>query len=875
MKRQYIKVFRHFNTLYDIYRDEFGTKHVIKTSDVPCELFIQSKSETEYTDLIDGNYLSRIPCSGFSEYKNTVEKYKDVSSLYGTQKPEDQYRRYTYFGRETFMTPKIVYFDIETAFNGSYLNSDMNIVSGEGGFPKPEQANAPITSIGAYFDGKHVVLGLKEMKEELTYNAKYHKCDDEIDLIETFFKLIKHWNPDILAGWNTNGFDFPFIVNRMKRLEIDLTMIDTMGLIEDDRYMKIAVPKSYYWVDMLDFYKKFVFTPRESYSLQAIGTAELGEGKVEYHEDGDLEQLYNNNFKKFLDYNIKDVQLLVDIDKKVNLLPLACEMAYLYNINLDAVVGTTGPWAQLIYCETRKNNVIIPEKKSSPEIDIEGGFVFTNPGYYEWVVSFDFASLYPSLIRAFNICPSTYIKEKDLSEEMLSIRSRYVNSDTNSGILNQITLTQEQKEEIKDILHRNHCTLSPSGHFFKTDKEGVFPYMMSKIYSERKVAKKKMLAAEKELYESKDLPSIEKDRLKALITKFNNEQMALKIAMNSAYGAFANAHFILAMKQIAESITSGGRLYDRSVKYHFDNELAAKFDYPKEPSPFGDTDSVYVYLEPIVKKSGLTDKLEILEYIDKKVVPILNKIIKEKVLDDLADYRNIRVPEAMDMEREVIADKGIVVGKKNYTLNVLDSEGTRFEKGKKKIVGLNIKKTNIPEFVRNKMLEFLDLLFAGDEIEFQKEFKLFKESFESTDITEISFPRGVNIITDKQKSGAKKLGDNKYEYTLETVGLPIHVRASLVYNKYITEKNLTGKYNIITNGGKIKFVPLKVPNPLMSEVIGYPNDHQHKSFMVNEEILEYVDYSSLFEGVVKAPLKPLLEQLEWNFEKTFKLTDFF
>lgn len=875
MKKQYIKVFRHFNTLYDIYRDEIGEKHFNKITEFPCEVFIRSKKESEYKDLIDDTPLMKLECSGFKEYKETVEKYKDVMSLYGVHKPENQYRRRTYFGKDTFMTPKTVYFDIETAFNGSYLNADNNIVSGEGGFPKPEQANAPITSIGCYFEGKHVVFGLKEFKGELSYNAKYHRCDDEVDLIETFFKLIKHWNPDILAGWNTNGFDFPFIVNRMKRLDIDTKIIDPMGLVEEDRYLHVDVPKSYYWVDMLDLYKKFIFEPRESYSLQAIGIAELGQGKVEYHEDGDLEQLYNNNFNKFLDYNIMDVQLLVDIDKKVNLIPLACEMSYLYNINLDEVVGTTGPWAQLIYCETRKNNIIIPEKKSSPDIDIEGGFVFTNSGYYEWVVSFDFASLYPSLIRAFNICPSTYIKESDLTDEMKSIRLKYVPSDDNPGILKQIELTSEQKSEIEIVLKNNNCSLSPSGHFFRNDKEGIFPYMMSKIYSERKVAKKKMLSAEKELYGDKGLSETEKENLKGLISKYNNEQMALKIAMNSAYGAFANKHFILAMKEIAESITSGGRLYDRSVKFHFDKVLASKFNYDREPTPFGDTDSVYVYVSPIVEKSGLTDKIEILDYIDTKVSPILSNIINKNVLEDIATYRNIRVPEAMDMEREVIADKGIVVGKKNYTLNVLDSEGTRYANGKKKIIGLNIKKTNIPEFVRNKMLEFLDLLFKGDEKEFHTEFNSFKNIFNSIELHNISFPRGVNIITDKGRAGTKKISDNKYEYTLHTVGLPIHVRASLIYNKYITDNDLTGKYNLITNGAKIKFIPLIMPNPSMSEVIGYPNDHQHRNFLQDEGFAEYVNFISLFDGVVKSPLKPLLEQLNWDFEKKIKLTDFF
>jgi len=875
MQKQYIKVFRHMNTLHEIYRTIDGEKHYQKHTEFPCEFFIPTDKESQFLNLIDDSPLVSVKCNGFKEYKDNVEKYRNLMPLFGLHKPEDQFRRNNYYGKETFLSPKICYFDIETGFNGSTLDDSNEIISGIGGFPKPTEANAPITCFSMSMDNKKMVLGLKDLDSDIP-GWRYEKCSNEIDLIDTFFKVIKLWSPDILVGWNTDGFDFPFIVNRIKKLEMDIKCIDNLGIIEDNRYLGVEVPKSYYWMDLMHLYKNFIYTPRESYSLQAIGMAELGTGKVEYHEDGNLEDLYRNNFQKFTEYAAQDVQLLIDIDSKLNLMSLICELSYLYNINFSEVVGTTGPWGQLLYCEAYKQHKIIPEPKHANNDDyLEGGWVHCNPGFYEWVVSFDFASLYPSLIQAFNYCPSTYINESELNDELKQIRSKYVKSDNEEGITNQILLTKEQKEEMHNVLSKYNVSLSPSGHFFDITKDGLLPFMMKKIYTDRKIAKKKMQEFERSLYSGSNLSDDEKDKIKASISRYNNQQMALKISINSAYGALGNSHFILAKRQIAESITSGGRFYDRMVKYEVDKVLTSKFNYNREPVQAGDTDSVYVHLSPVVEKSKLTDTDEIITYLQTKIIPVIDNIIETKVLKEIAHSRNLKHPEVMVMEREVIANKGIFVGRKNYVLNVLDNEGTRYPKGKKKIVGLTIKKTNLPEFIRTKMLCFLDILFDKTENSFQQEFGSFKKEFWSLDLENICFPKGVNLITDKERSGVVSLGGGNFLYTLETTGVPINVRAALLYNKYISEKNLLSKYSLITNGNKIKFIYLSEPNPICANVIGFPNDKQHQNFLVETGLSEYVDYNKMFEGLVIKPLEPLIQAIGWDFTKKIKLTDFF
>lgn len=877
---QYIKVFRHGNSIYDIYRDENGLKKYNKFSNFDAELFIKSdKSTSTYVDVIDKNPLDRIPIKTFQEFKEVKEKYADVGiNLYGVHSPENQYRRKKYYEKDTFPNHKIAYFDIETAFEGSYLDSQNDIVYGVGGFPKPESANAPITAIDVFMDGKHVCLSLKKCSIEQDETFRYRKCDDEEDLIVNFFKVISIWNPDILTGWNAFGFDFPFIINRMKRLEIDLKIIDPMGLININQKTGEVTPKSYYWLDMQELYKKFTFEPRESYSLQAIAEAELGDGKVEYHDSGNLEQIYNNSFDLFIEYNKKDVDLLVQIDKKINLLPLTIEMSYVFNVNFDDVMGTTSPWGQLVYCETRKLDKILPEKRyTHSSMDFDGGYVASNPGFYRWIVSFDYASLYPSIIQAFNLCPSTYIKEMNLPQELKLLRQKFRISHSESDIEYQLNASAEDKVEINSVLKKYNVSMTCSGHFFRNDEEGISPYLMKKIYKERKDAKKLMQKYEREYY---DLPKTaseeEKFRLKSLISKWNNTQMAKKIALNSFFGACGNAYYILSSLEVAESITSCGRFYDKKSGIEVSKVLQKKFYYDRYPMIAADTDSCYFYLEPIIKKSGLTDNEEITDYIDKQVIPIIDKIIEKNVLQDIAYQRNIRVPEVMDMKREAIANVGIYIGKKNYALNLLDNEGTRYPDGKTKIIGLNIKKTNLPKFIRNKMLEFLKILFTDNESKFQQEFLKFKGEFRTFDIQDISFPKGVNIITDKNRPGVESLGGGKYLYTLQTSGLPIHVRAALVYNEYIKEKNLTKKYTTVENGSKIKFVLLKIPNSVGNQkTIGYPNDHTHKTFIEDNDLLKFVDYDEMFNGLVVMPLEPLVSAKKWDFEKRNKLSDFF
>jgi DNA polymerase elongation subunit (family B) len=882
--KQYIKVFRNGNTLVEIYKNNTNEKIYKKHKNFECEFFVPGNTGSTFKDLVDKIPLQRIKCDGFFDFKTKKENYNGIKTTHGSIQPEKQFMYREYYKKPLVSEIETCFFDIETGFDGASLDEENNLVYGSG-FPKPERAEAPITSIACYSSTRkrYVVFSLKNLDtitEPLIHNAKLIVSDTEEQMLELFFSLMKKWDVDVLIGWNTNGFDFPFIVNRMVRLGMDINMIDHMNLVRENKLTKVLYPRSYYWLDYMDIYKTFTYVPRESYSLQAIAEAEIGGSKIQYHDDGNLQEIYNNNYRTFLNYNIQDVALLVELDAKTNLSSLAYNMSYLYNVNFDEVLGTTGPWTQLLFCETRSKDLILPDKRESEEMGFEGGHVFCNPGYYEWVVSFDFASLYPSLIRAYNFCPSTYIREKDLPTELKSIRSELKISDTYEGIEAQLNFSTEQKERLSNLLKKYEVSMSPSGHFFSIKEQGIFPYLMEKIYKERKAAKKLMTQAEIKLKElitggvCSEEQRMMKERYEKDITVYNNKQMSLKICLNSAYGAFSSSYFLLSRKAIGESITSGGRLADRKAGCEVDKVLTEKFDYSKTNYKSSvvcqDTDSCYFGISPIIEKNcSKTDDLEKVTYINTKIVPVIEKVIKNKALSDISETYNLLDRTVLDMEHEVIAKYGIYVGKKNYILSLVYKEGVTYPEGKEKVVGLQIKKTNLPAFVRKKMKEFTKIMFEKDEPKFQKEFAKFKKEFMDLPVSDISFPKGLNLETDKDRGGCTPLGNGRFRYTLKSVGCPAHVKAALRYNEYITKNNLLGKYNIIEGGTKIKFVYLQ-----NDESMGFPNDRQHQTFIEDNNFSDLVDYKKMFEGIVVKPLEPLVLCLGWSFEKRFKITDF-
>jgi DNA polymerase elongation subunit (family B) len=548
--------------------------------------------------------------------------------------------------------------------------------------------------------------------------------------------------------------------------------------------------------------------------------------------------------------------MLVDrIDEKMGLISLALTMAYKAGVNVADTFGTTGIWESIIYRRLMSKNVISPveqidkvyyevvgakddsvtyqnrefEGSSKPiASSIAGGYVKTpHVGAHDWVVSFDLNSLYPNIIVQYNISPETMIANRYTPN--LSGVDYHLNRDQNSI----------------DFGDEVCCA---SGMFFSRIAKGIIPELITDYYAERTVVKKKMLAAKSEFEKTQD------KSLESQINQLENNQMAIKILLNSLYGALANKYFKYFDNALAESVTLTGQLSikwaERAINKAMNKILKTDKDYVVAI----DTDSVYINMGPLVDAVQPKDPVK---FLDKACKEKFEPLIAQ-AYDELFEHMNC-FEKRMEMGREVIADRGIWTAKKRYILNVHNNEGVQYAEPKLKIMGIEAIKSSTPEVVRNKFKEAFKVIMTQDECAVQKFVSDFEKEFANLPPEQVSFPRGVSNITKWVDKSA-----------LFKSGTPIHVRGAILYNHFLKEKGLEKDYEKIQNGEKVKFCYLKMPNPFTQNVVSFPQ-YLPREF----DLTDYIDYDKQFEKTFKEPLKPIVEAVGWNLEKVATLEDFF
>jgi DNA polymerase elongation subunit (family B) len=409
-------------------------------------------------------------------------------------------------------------------------------------------------------------------------------------------------------------------------------------------------------------------------------------------------------------------------------------------------------------------------------------------------------------------------------------------------------------EEV-DLSGLKDVTVCPNGAMFTTKKRGFLPKLMEKIYNERVIFKKKMLEAKKE-YEKTPTKRLEKE-----IARCNNIQMAKKIQLNSAYGAIGNNYFRYYMLANAEAITLGGqfsiRWIERKINQYMNKVLKTE---EKDYVIASDTDSIYLHMGDLVSRvyEGREKTTEgIVSFIDKVCQVELEKYISSSY-EALASYVNA-YEQKMFMKRETIAERGIWTAKKRYMLNAWDIEGVRFTEPKLKMMGIEAVKSSTPAPCRKMIKDAISIIMNESEDNVQKYIKKMRTDFRKMNPADIAFPRTCNNVA-KYRS----------HLTIYQKGTPIHVRGSLLFNHYLKERNLLGKYNVINNGEKIRFCYLKTPNPIRENVISFIND-----FPVELGLAPYIDYDLQFDKSFIEPLKAILDAIGWSVEKTATLDSFF
>lgn len=833
------------NILYRGILDGKRVKQRIEYSPSLYIPFTRNFGTTPFQSL-DGEALQQKVFGTVKEARDYIKKFDGVSGapkVYGQTRFEyafiaDQHQGMVDYDQDKVL---IAVIDIE--------------VGSENGFPDPYEANEPITAIAVkYLNGKTYVFGCGDY---ITQGEEvYVKCKDEYSLCKQFMALWTKVCPDIITGWNTKFFDIPYLINRFRKLlgEDEAKMLSPWKYITERKtringreliaYDMVGVAS----LDYIELYRWYApgGKSQESYRLDNIAQVELGKGKIAYDEYDNLHSLYRLNYQKFIEYNIKDVELIVELEEKLKLLELGVTLAYDTKSNFEDIFAQTRMWDALTYSYLREKNIIVPPKEVKEKDGMFEGAYVKSPdvGLHNWVASFDLNSLYPHLMMQYNISPETLIEPEDYTDEMRSVLSQGVSVD---GLL---------KKQI-DTSRLVNVTITPNGQFFRTDIQGFLPKMMEEMYEDRSKFKKMMLSAKQEYENEKDpnkLYEIEKR-----IAKYNNIQLAKKVSLNSAYGALGSQYFRFYDLRMALGVTTAGQLSIRWIENKINEYMNNLLKTDKDYVIASDTDSIYLKLGDLVEKvyPNQTDVRQVIAFMDKVCEDKLQPFI-DKSYQELASYVHA-YDQKMQMKREGLSNKGIWTAKKRYILNVYNNEGVQYNEPQMKVMGLEMIKSSTPSAIREKMKHAIQLMVNGTQEDIHKFIADFRKEFKTLPVEEISFPRGLN-------------GLNTYSdaVNLYKKGTPIHVKGAIIYNTNLKRLNLTKKYPLIQEGEKVKFTYLKMPNPFKDTVISYPS-RLPKEF----EMQQYIDYDMQFDKAFLEPIKVILDCMKWSTEKTSSIEDFF
>ncbi len=753
------------------------------------------------------------------------------------------------------------------------------------GFSKPSDPFNPITAITVYFDWLDKTVTLATPPKSMSWETaqeiadRFDNCflfERETDLLGSFLDLIE--DADVLSGWNSEGFDIPYMVMRTKRVlsKDDCRRFCLWGQYPKERTFERFGAENLTFdligrvhLDYMQLYRKYTYEERHSYSLDAIGEHELDERKIAY--EGTLDQLYNKDFEKFIDYNRQDALLVAKLDKKLRFLDLANELAHDNTVLLQTTMGAVAVTEQAIINEAHQLGLIVPNRKGRDDqgdTQAAGAYVaFPKRGMHDWVGAIDINSLYPSAIRALNMGPETIVGQLRpiMTDRLIAERMAAGASFTDAweglfGSLEYTAVMENQPgteitidwEDGSSTLHsaaeiwriifdsNQPWTLSANGTIFTYEKKGVIPGLLERWYAERK-----------ELQAKKKEAETAEDR-----AFWDKRQLVKKINLNSLYGAILNPGCRFFDKRIGQSTTLTGRIIARHMDAYINECIMGTYDHVGASIIYGDTDSCYFTAWPAVREEVAAGRME------------WNKETCVQLYDTIADQVNASFPAFMERAchcprnmgslikggRELVAEKGLYLKKKRYAVLIFDLEGTRLDThgkpGKVKATGLDLKRSDTPKVVQDFLSELLtDVLTGCAKEHVYDRVREFKIAFQDRPAWEKGTPKRVNNLTKFTKE----------EERLGKANMPGHVRAAMNWNNL--RRMYSDNYSMAIVDGMKTIVCKLRDNPLGYTSVGYPTDELHIPAWFKE--LPFDD--ALMETtIVDQKVENLLGVLDWD-----------
>jgi len=777
------------------------------------------------------------------------------------------------------------FFDIEVDFNKLL------------GFAPPDDPFNEVTAVSVHLSwiDKTICLVIKpkgmsqEEAEEIVASIDdVLLMDSEEELLKTFLELID--DADILSGWNSEGFDIPYITNRIARV---LGKEYTKKLCLWDQLPKKRTFESPYGgqvetydlvgrvhVDYMQLYKKYTYHEMHSYSLDAISEHELGEKKVEYK--GTLDQLYNNDFKKFIEYSIQDTDLLRKLDDELQFIDLSNVLAHANGVLIPTTAGAVAQTDQAIVNFAHGLGLIVPDKVRGQEHTRAAGAYVANPvkGLHDWIGSMDLNSLYPSIIRACNMSPECIIgqvRHTITEPEIEGYIKRYKENPiakywegkfackeyelvmARDKVMPLIMDFEDGKSysatgaEIYDLIFHNGkpWCITANGTIFTFEKKGVIPGLLEQWYAERK----ELQAKAKEF----------KEQGGAEYAFWDKRQLVKKINLNSLYGALLNPGSRFFDGRLGQSTTLTGRCIARHMSAACNETIAGEYNHVGKAIIYGDTDSVYFSAYPIYADQIASGEFKW----DKDTIVDLYDAVGDAVNETFPGYmdRAHNCPDSygriIAAGRETVAERGIFISKKRYGLLVYDDEGTRVDtdgkRGKLKVMGLEIKRSDTPEYMQNFLKEILqDTLEGATEEVIVDRILEFRKEFRAMPAWEKGTPKRVNNLT-KYTKEFKKTGKCR-------VG---HVMAAINWNRLRDMHDDAYSLDIV-DGMKTIVCALK-HNPLGMTSIGIPTDEKRIPDWYKE--LPFDD-AAMEEKIITKKIGNLLGTLPWDLTRAESKTTF-